>query len=250
VVFSDYQCPYCALLAAVLKQIRLTHPDDVRLVYVNTPLSSRDKDVLATQGSRISRLARKNSGKMHDLLFDKEAEWSALAPTDFPRWAVQQAGRSLEWIKPNSSRILMARLLQTVFSKLFNPQAKQPFTPPIMFVTGLLLIPGWSILPVFDMVVRMEALTVRQFSTCPPGLSIRSNNILPRSIHPKVMLLSSFCLIRLPWLLIILSAWPAAAGMMGITFYKMLPDSLVMTGDPSETGLGNTGYPVSNRNLP
>lgn len=28
----------------------------------------------------------------------------------------------------------------------------------------------------------------------------------------------------------------------GITFYKMLPDFLVMTGDPSGTGMGNAGY--------
>jgi cyclophilin family peptidyl-prolyl cis-trans isomerase len=28
----------------------------------------------------------------------------------------------------------------------------------------------------------------------------------------------------------------------GITFYKVLPKSLVMTGDPSETGIGNPGY--------
>jgi cyclophilin family peptidyl-prolyl cis-trans isomerase len=28
----------------------------------------------------------------------------------------------------------------------------------------------------------------------------------------------------------------------GTTFFKVLPDFLVMTGDPSETGMGNTGY--------
>ena len=90
VVFSDYQCPYCALLSAVLKQIRLAHPDDVRLVYVNTPLSSRDKDALATQAAEAADLQGK-FWEMHDLLFDKEAEWSALAPADFPHWAMQQA---------------------------------------------------------------------------------------------------------------------------------------------------------------
>ncbi len=37
VVFSDYQCATCAFLEANLKQIRMTHPDDVRIVFVTTP---------------------------------------------------------------------------------------------------------------------------------------------------------------------------------------------------------------------
>jgi len=61
VVFSDYQCPYCALLAARLKLILQAHPNDVRLVYVNTPLSNRDKDRLPP--GRLKRpTCRESSG--------------------------------------------------------------------------------------------------------------------------------------------------------------------------------------------
>ncbi len=90
VVFSDYQCPACAYLAASLKQIRLTHATDVRFIFVNTPISGRDKDAFATQAVEAADLQGK-FWEMHDLLFEKQAEWSALTPTAFENWTVQQA---------------------------------------------------------------------------------------------------------------------------------------------------------------
>jgi cyclophilin family peptidyl-prolyl cis-trans isomerase/protein-disulfide isomerase len=240
VVFSDYQCPYCALLAAVLKQIRLTHPDDVRLVYVNTPLSSRDKDALATQAAEAADLQGK-FWEMHDLLFDKETEWSALSPADFSHWAMQQAanlGMDLtEFQSDFTGKTVADRLQQAVQST-----AAQPVTPPIMFVNGSSPYTGLVDFASLDTVVRMEALTVRQFSNCPPWvidplkqyiatLHTSTGDVVIQLLPDKApMAVNNFVTLAR-------SGWYD-----GITFYKMIPDTFVMTGDPSETGMGNTGY--------
>ena len=240
VVFSDYQCPYCALLAAVLKQIRLTHPDDVRLVYVNTPLSSRDKDALATQAVEAADLQGK-FWEMHDLLFDKEAEWSALVPAAFQPWAMQQAASlgmdPAKFQSDFNGKTVADRLQQAIQST-----ATQPIAPPIMFVNGSSPYTGLADFASLDTVVRMEALTARQFSACPPWvidplkqyiatLHTSKGDVVIQLLPDKAPLaVNNFVIL-------------ARGGWYdGITFYKMLPDFLVMTGDPSETGMGNTGY--------
>ena len=40
VVASDFECNFCRALSAGLDQIRALHPDDVRVIYLNAPLSS------------------------------------------------------------------------------------------------------------------------------------------------------------------------------------------------------------------
>jgi cyclophilin family peptidyl-prolyl cis-trans isomerase/protein-disulfide isomerase len=240
VVFSDYQCPYCALLAAVLKQIRLTHPDDVRLVYVITPLSSRDKDVLALQAAEAADLQGK-FWEMHDLLFDKEADWSALAPADFPLWAVQQAASlgmdQAEFQSDFNGKIVADRLQQAVQST-----ATQPITPPLMFVNRSSPYTGLVDFASLDTVVRMEALTVRQFSACPPWVIDPLKQYIATLHTSKGDVVIQLLPDKAPLAVNNFVTLARSGWYDGITFYKMLPDSLVMTGDPSETGMGNTGY--------
>ncbi len=68
VVFDDYQCPYCARLAPVLKQVLERNPQTVRVALKNFPLSMHR---YARQAA-LAALAAGKQGKyweMHDLLF-------------------------------------------------------------------------------------------------------------------------------------------------------------------------------------
>ena len=240
VVFSDYQCPYCALLAAVLKQIRLTHPEDVRLVFVNTPLSTRDKDALATQVVEAADLQGK-FWEMHDLLFDKQADWSALAPSAFQAWAMQQvAGLGMDPAKFQTD--FNGTTVADRVQKAVQSTAAQPIVPPILFVNSASRYTGLSDFASLDTVVRMEALTARQFSACTPwGIdplkqyiatlhTARGDVVIQLMPDKAPLAVNNFVtLARAGWY-------------NGITFYKVLPGFLVMTGDPSGTGMGNTGY--------
>lgn len=68
VVFDDFQCPYCARLAPVLKQVQANNPQTVKLVFKQFPLNMH-------QFARPAALAAAAAGKqgkfweMHDLLF-------------------------------------------------------------------------------------------------------------------------------------------------------------------------------------
>ena len=240
IVFSDFQCPYCALLAAVLKQIRLTHPNDVRLVFVNTPRSDHDKDALATQAVEAADLQGKY-WEMHDLLFEKQAAWSAISPAAFQAWAVQQAaGLGMDQTKFQTDfngKTVADRLQNAVQST-----AAQALMPPILFVNGNSPYTGLADFASLDTVVRMEALTARQFSTCPAWVIDPLKQYIAMLHTAKGDVIIQLFPDKAPLAVNNFVTLARSGWYNGITFYKVLPNFLVMTGDPSETGLGNTGY--------
>jgi len=82
VVFSDFQCPFCARLATTAHELADKHPD-VRVVFRNLPLPNHSR---AREAARAA-LAAARQGKfweMHDALF---AEQKALSGADFSTFA-------------------------------------------------------------------------------------------------------------------------------------------------------------------
>jgi cyclophilin family peptidyl-prolyl cis-trans isomerase/protein-disulfide isomerase len=240
VVFSDYQCPACAFLAASLKQIRLVHTEDVRLIYINTPLSSRDKDALSTQAVEAAAMQGK-FWEMHDLLFEKLAEWSSLSPEAFVAWVSQQAA-SLGLDQKKFQVDFQGKEVADHLHKVVQSSTDPSISPPILFVNSTTRYAGLADAASLDSVIRMEALSPRQFSTCPSWI-----------INPLKQYLVTLHTIKGD---VVIQLFPDKAPMAvdnfvslaragwydGITFYKMIPEFLVMSGDPSETGMGNPGY--------
>lgn len=77
VEFSDFECPACGATAPAVKDLLAAYPDQIQLVYRHFPLDGLHKYArLAAYASE----AAANQGKfweMHDVLFEKQAEWSA-----------------------------------------------------------------------------------------------------------------------------------------------------------------------------
>ena len=167
IAFSDYQCLQCALLAASLRQIPLTHPKDVRLIYLHTPQADRDKDNLAIQAVEAADLQGK-FWEMHDLLFEKQAEWSTLVPADFEAWTTAQAaglGVDAARFRSDFEGPAVAERLQQAIQ---FTAGVQPFAPPLLFVNSASPYIALADFASLDTVVRMDALEAHQFSACPP----------------------------------------------------------------------------------
>ena len=240
IVFSDYQCLQCAFLAASLKQIRLIHPNDVRLIYIHAPQTGNNKDNLAIQAVEAADLQGK-FWEMHDLLFENQAAWITMAPADFKTWAVTQAAslglNAAQFQTDFGGTVVGERLQQAIQS-----MAQQPFPSPQLYVNSTSPYTGMADIASLDTVVRMDALVARQFSACPP------NSIDPLKQYIVTMQTSKGA--------VTFQLYPEKAPMAvnnfvflarsgwydGITFYRVLTGNRVMSGDPSETGLGNPGY--------
>ena len=87
VVWSDFECPFCARLAPVLDRVRAEYGDQVRVVFRHLPMAFHKKAALAAEAA----VAAAEQGKFwafHDALF---AEFGALERADLERFA-QTAG--------------------------------------------------------------------------------------------------------------------------------------------------------------
>ena len=240
IAFSDYQCLPCAFLAASLKQVRETH-NDVRIIYLNAPQANRDKDNLAIQAVEAADLQGK-FWEMHDLLFGKQSEWTSLTPAAFIPWVEKEAvslGLDVEKFSSDFNSTEVAARLQKAIQFTAGIQSS---TTPLLFVNSTSPYTSLADFASLDTVIRMDALTVRQYSACPP-----------ESVNPLKQYLVTLHTVRGD---VVLQLFPEKAPEAvnnfvflarngwydGITFYRVLPGDRVSTGDPSDTGMGNPGY--------
>jgi cyclophilin family peptidyl-prolyl cis-trans isomerase/protein-disulfide isomerase len=241
ILFSDYQCDGCALLASSLRQIRLTHPDDVRLIFFHAPQATRNKDDLAIQAVEAADLQGK-FWEMNDLLFEKLEEWSTLKPGEFEAWAGNQAaslGIDTTRFQSDFEGSQVTELLQQAVQ--FAAGIKN-YNPPILFINSASPYTGLVDFASLDIVVRLDALVKRQFSACPPEVisPLRQYIITLHTIKGDVMI--QLFPEKAPQAVNNFVFLAQKGWYDGITFYRVLPDEMVKSGDPSETGLGNPGY--------
>lgn len=240
-VYSDYQCATCALVASNLEHVRQARPGEVRLVFRHLPLTGEhDKAALAIQAVEAAGMQGK-FWEMHDLLFAKQAEWSGLAAQAFPAWAEGQAAGlgmdAAQYQADFQSEAVQAVATQSV---QFAAGASQP-TVPLVFVNSASPYTGPVDFPNLYQVVRLTALAQRQFPFCPPmqvnplkqyiaTLRTGRGDVVVQLYAAKTPLaVNSFVFLAN-------SGWYD-----GATFYRVT-SGVAQTGDPSDTGLGNPGY--------
>jgi protein-disulfide isomerase len=78
VEYSDFQCPFCSRAKPTMDQVLKDYNGKAKLVYKHLPLPQLHPN--AQKAAEAAECAR-DQGKfweMHDILFDKQAEWSSL----------------------------------------------------------------------------------------------------------------------------------------------------------------------------
>lgn len=73
VVFSDFQCPYCAKLGPVIEEVTMAYPETVKVVFKHFPLRNHRYASLAA----LAAIAAQQQGKFwefHDRLFPLQKE--------------------------------------------------------------------------------------------------------------------------------------------------------------------------------
>ncbi len=73
IVFSDFQCPFCARLGTVIDQVTMAFPETVKVVFKNFPLRQHRYASLAA----LAGIAAQQQGKFwefHDQLFPQQKE--------------------------------------------------------------------------------------------------------------------------------------------------------------------------------
>ncbi|MDA1329903.1 MAG: peptidylprolyl isomerase [Chloroflexi bacterium] len=247
--YGDFQCPFCAQLHSVLLELENRYPEELRVAFRHFPLIGSEeqpihpKAALAMQASE----AAANQGRfweMHDLLFERLAEWTNLSDEDFDAWLLAAADE-LELDTAQFSADLHSQALTTQAQEawLEGPDLEISTTPTLL-INGL-PYPGPLDVGSLDAIIQLELLPERQFHECPAftidqsldytaTLYTEKGDIVIQ-LFPKIAptAVNSFVfLAENDWF-------------DGVTFHRVLPGFIAQAGDPTGTGYGGPGYSFS-----
>lgn len=75
VLFTDYQCPYCAHMDTVIQQAKNDYHDQLRIVVRNFPLSMHENSKAAAQA--VEAAAEQDAlEEMSEYIFDNQDDWN------------------------------------------------------------------------------------------------------------------------------------------------------------------------------
>jgi len=89
--YSDFQCPFCAVYAPILDQLRQKYGDQVQFVYRFYPLANHKWATITAKAAYAAYLQGK-FWEMHDLLFKNQDQW---AGSSDPRPYLDQYAKQL-----------------------------------------------------------------------------------------------------------------------------------------------------------
>lgn len=231
----------------MLAQIQSEYPEEVRVVYRHFPLMSiHDKAALSAQAAEAAGLQGK-FWEMHDLLFERQQEWSEMSVEQFQEWLLARA-EELGLDKERFSRdMLDAELVAKVKAAWDRGvQIGLPGTPFLLVNSSI-----WpSNLPMSKgnivAVIKLELLEPRQFTECPP-MTIDASKQYVATLHTeKGDIVIELFADKAPlavnnFVFLARNGWYD-----GVTFHRVIKDFVAQAGDPSGTGYGSPGYAFSN----
>jgi len=77
--YADFECPACSGLTGLRQYLRDRYGDDLRFVYRHLPLTSIHDKAIITAEATEAAAAQGKFWEMHDLLYERQQEWSALS---------------------------------------------------------------------------------------------------------------------------------------------------------------------------
>jgi protein-disulfide isomerase len=155
VVWSDFQCPFCARAAPVLRQLREKYKNDVRVVFRHMAMNFHRRASITSEAA----IAAADQGKFwafHDQIFDN---FGSLERADLERFA-QNAGLDMTKFR---GALDDRRYRELVVAEGASAQALGVDGTPTMFVQGRPLI-GAKDFPTMDALVGQMVERARAIS--------------------------------------------------------------------------------------
>ena len=241
IVYNDFQCAECN--DKLLTDLLAKHPNDLRLVYRPFPQPDRyDKALLAAQAAEAAG-AQGKFWEMHNLLFEKQADWIEIGPQEFTAWlGVQAESIGLDRARFESdltSAAIVARIQKDMET---GKDAGIPVLPLILINGQVYYAPKDEF--AFDQVIRLTALGARQFASCPAMETGPEKQYLATIQTTQGDIVVELFPDKAPFTVNSFVFLARHGWFDGQSFQQIKPG--LLTGDPSGTGLGGPGYIFSN----
>lgn len=233
----------------MLTRLEEEYPQELRVVYRHFPLVTiHDKAALATQASEAAG-SQGEFWAMHDLLFERQAEWKDFSIEEFQDWLGERAAElELDVEQFNADLVSEENqdLAQTAWET--NQAIGLPGTPSIL-INGK-YYNGPRDFGNMQIIIDLLLLEESQYTQCPP-----------QEIDPLKSYQATIATEKGD---IVVELYPEAAPFTvnsfvflardgwydGVTFHRVLPGQIAQAGDPTGTGFGGPGYAFSNEIAP
>ena len=240
IVYNDFQCSDCNYLP-LSRTLLERHPETLRIVYRPYPYSAYfDKAELAARAAEAAD-EQGRFWELHDLLFDKQDEWTALSASAFLTWLLRQATQL--GMDPQRFEADLNSQEITERVRKAGEQGTEMSIPvlPFFLLNGQIYT-GPTDAYSLDRVISLIALGKRQISACPPFVIDPAHNYLATLKTERGEVVLQLFADKAP-LAVNSFVFLARQGWYdGITFHYVVPDLAAQSGDPSGTGEGNPGY--------
>ena len=219
----------------------------MRVIYRHFPLSSHDKAEIAVRASEAAGIQGK-FWEMHDLLFEKLAEWKDFSEEEFTQWAVSQAAE--------------LGLDEDQFSEEMNSQELKDFAEQA-WETGSQFLPGTPFIIIngqpyqgglsYDGVasfIDFKLFESENRLDCPEMVIDPQNEYTAIIETEKGDIEIELFADQAP-LAVNSFLYLAGKGWFdGVIFHRVIPGFVAQTGDPTGTGMGSPGYEFDNEISP
>lgn len=235
----------------MLARLLAEYPEDVRIVYRHFPLINiHDKAALAAQGSDAAGV-QGQFWEMHDVLFERQADWTSLSVDEFQEWLIARAAE-LEMDEDQFSADLVNEANVSSIQAAWDGGAEIgiPGTPFVLL--NRQIYP--DNLPMdyanLSSIIELELLEKRQFTACPPmdidPLKGYVATIQTEKGDIEVELFVDEAPIAVnSFIFLANNGWYD-----GVTFHRVIPGFVAQAGDPTGTGFGGPGYAFANEISP
>ncbi len=245
IVYSDLQCPYCALFEPNLTRLLEEHPDEVRTVFRHFPLPSHGNALLAAQAAEAA--GKQDYDKffaMKDFLFSEQQNWSSLPPAEFETWLIDKAGQ-LDLDKDQFTKDLTS---EEIVKKVKDAQDNGvaiglPGTPFTLYNHKPFSPSDYSSL---EGILKLNEMADQQFKECPPDVIDPGKDYTATLKTDKgdivLQLLPDVAPVTVnSFVYLAQNDW-----FDNVTFHRVLPGFVAQSGDPSGTGMGDPGFVYDN----
>lgn len=135
--YADFQCVYCGAYYPVMKELKATYGDDVKVIFRNFPIPTSHPQSLAAHRAAGAAANQGKFWEMHDKLFENQTSWSGQSNASqiFETYA-QELGLNMDQFKTDVQSEAVA---EKINSDLDSGKQLKVSGTPTLFVNGTMI---------------------------------------------------------------------------------------------------------------
>jgi len=250
IVYSDFQCPYCAVAAPQLEQFQVDNADSVNLVFRHLPLIGIHPIAMpAHQAAEAAGLQGKFF-EMHDVLFENQQKWATEIATadDFLPYALELAedlNLDLEQFENDYSDSATQEKIALAYMDATENIGITGTPSVFITINGIPFSASYDY-NTLTSILKLIELDANRYKDCPPmvidvektyeaTITTSKGDVVVELYPDKAPLaVNSFVFL-------------ATQGFYNdVDFHRVIPGFVAQVGDPSGLGMGGPGYQYVN----